>query len=249
MTEIRVPHKTAGECTLPNGDVVWVKTLNQPEKSAVQRSADDYATDAIVPYVTGGAKHALIMAKVCLMESDSFAEKIALEAVSSTEFWRQLNSEFPLPERPSRPDDEKTATLSDEERLRLNEEHALHVVEWNVEIEELTAKRVEAEERVKEQARAAFLAKSIEGRQERMATWMINALHWENLLEGFDFYLLMKAVRKAPNSAVPYFTSLEQVQELDDETRETLLTFYGSLDSVRVEDVPTSPAGVGESQG
>jgi hypothetical protein len=221
------PTRTAGDCVLPNGETVWVQTLNELGRTKADQDAHRYAVLQTMHLRKGGTDYKILQAQARGLSEEEQATFIADQ--NASELAQQCTAQFPDPEQPEKGEMEPAefieATAKWEEACKLATEKR----------ENLYADKYQSE--VKK-----ALAMSRAARVSFVVNGYIAQQYWTEFVTQQTLEILYRAVRLAEDHDMKYFRSVTAVEDADDEVRQTLVEFYTvGLNPPKSEDIPTSP--------
>lgn len=225
-----VPQRTADTCTLPNGEVVWIQTLNELHKADCDRAARRYAALECKDFAPGGPLRAVALQQVQAMSAEDQAMFLAQELYRTGEMFRALDADFPPIPEPERGEGTEAAFVNAHKKWRKACDQ--REVERRAKADTIVKAEVDRCLALQASRRVASCVETYVNRE--FASVFISRIEVEELY---------RAVRQMEDHSVRYYRSAEEVYDLDDRTRETLLIKYAEIDGVRAAEVPTSPAG------
>lgn len=225
MSNAEFPARTAGELTLPNGDLVWVCTLNTLLREQADARARRYAQNECQGLLKGGADYGGVLAEIRSFDPEKQAEYVAQHQYF--EIRRDVEARIPDPPEPEQGDTEP-------------EEYVKAVAQWEGDCKAAALRRQEAEKTRYEAEVAAARQLSSRKRVEACMTAFFGSEYSRHFVERLTIEILYRAARLPDNHTARYFSSVEAVEDAPDDVREALMKFYfGELDTVRAAQVPT----------
>jgi len=102
MSDSQFPNRTAGDVPLPNGDVVFVCTLNTMLREEADQKARWYATAENRDLMKGESGYAELLAQVKAMSAED--QSMFLADQSAWTIRQQAEERYPVPEKPEQGD-------------------------------------------------------------------------------------------------------------------------------------------------
>lgn len=223
----KIPQRSAGEITLPNGVTVWVKTLNQSQKDEVHEKASNYARVMTKPFRKGGEYHRDLWAEYREMEPEEQAEYLAYRKLAAGEITQEIQRKFEYPNPPEKAENE------DDIRFMERKDR------WEADCEAIDKKREEELERRVEAEKEAFLKLASRVRVQKCVDAFILQKYIQYYVKRAEFETLLLATRHPEDHSDFYFRNVQEVIDLDDSVMNALSAYYDSLDSVKPEEIPT----------
>ena len=228
MSFAEFPVRTAGTITLPNGDTVWVCTLNTLLYEEADSEIRWYAQKKCRRYLKGGTDFAELLARVKSMDAEEQSAFLAQQ-----EFYtilRETNEKHPLPMQPEQGD--QTA-----------EAFTKSVMAW-----EEACKKVELKRTKYQQTRYdAEIKKNAALTQAVRIERCCIAYFQQEFGKAFTMRrvseTLYRATRHDDEHTKRYFCSAEAYEDADDSVQNVLTKYYfETLDTVQPSETPTLPA-------
>lgn len=221
------PCRTACYCDLPNGERVWICTLNSAQRLEAERKARRYAATECRSLLPDGSDYGGVVAEVKTLSPEAQAAFLAQQ--DYWQIYRNVEKELPLPPEPEQ--GEQTPEL-----------YTKAVAKW--EKEKANAEKQREEEAVKrfEAAKARYLALPELKRLDACCTAYYNLEFGQAYLSRLNLENLLRAVRNPDAHLQRRFASLEEVEDLDDAMLQALLAKYDALDTLSPSDLPTAPS-------
>lgn len=220
------PAKTAGECALPNGAVVWVQTLNSLHREDCQVKANKVASLECADLGHGGKMRAAVIASVKNRSADEQASMLAMDAFRDGSMVRLVDEKFPVLPQPEHIEGEDEAGWL--ERYQA----------WEASVEERGKARYAYEDELWEAEKAKHAQLTAKERVERCVRSYVSGEWVKAFLRQVRVEQLLRAVRRVDDHRSRYFESVEEIEDLDDPSLQALLDYYDEL-VVNLDAVPT----------
>lgn len=226
MAEAQFPKRSSGDTTLPSGEKVWVRTLNDLHREEVISAANWAGREAASPLRKGGRHYASIMAQLRDLTADTLADAVTTHEMRMGGIVTEIREKHPTPPKP-----ERDAEESDEQFMARADA-------WEVECKGVEVDITKAVEADWERRRADVLALPPGERLKRAHAAEVETAYAEGFTRAFKLEALRRAVRFPDDHNQMRYTCLQEIIDLDDADRDHLCEFYDELDSVGRE-VPT----------
>lgn len=231
MTEMtQFPRRTAGELTLPNGEVVWVQTLGALQRDEVLSDAGQYAQMKCSDIRLGGAMRTAVIAEFKEQPVEDLATYLAAHEYRQGRIRDKVEEKYP--------------DLPDPVRKEESEDKWLTVMaEHEKKQKKLEESRKAYEDKLFEEARQTAIALTPKVRLERCVAAYVGIKYAEVFHRQFLTQQIFHVVRTQEDHRMRYFQSVADVSDLDEATLSVIVDFINNLDSVTGREIPTSPAG------
>lgn len=224
MTTPEFPRRTAGDLTLPNGDLVWICTLNTLLREQADNRARRYAQNECRGLLKGGADYAAVVAEIRSFPADKQAQYLAQQEFFSIR--EDSKGRFPSPPEPTQGD-------------LTPEAYAKQCQKWDTACKAAEAKRKAHEDSRYEAEIKRATALSDKVRVERCVTAYFAREFSRHFVERMVIETMLRAVRIVDDHSVRYFASMQAVEDAPDDVLQAVTQFYNELDTVRPDQVPT----------
>ena len=221
-----IPARTSKIVEIEGLGDVYLKTLNSLEHQESVEEVQKYAGRKLVPFLEGNPDHPALVNEI----QDMVAEGQILYLLNANlvKAFQQALTEVTAPAEPEMKEDA--------------EEHAKAIQEYEEAKASLDARRLEFVE--KRQAEAEKIYRKMKP-QERLEACLIvwrtdKRREWANAC--YPSYVLQRAVRRPESKTERYFANVEEVLDLDDAVRERLWREYETIDTVKPDEIPTTPS-------
>lgn len=226
--EPQIPRKTADVTTLPNGDVVWVKTLSDLLRDQADAESNWHTQSVCRRYMKGGDRCAELTERMSDLSPHEQALYLAGQEMWMFRLQHKASEKYFDPLRPEKNE------LSDEAYMTA-------CLAWEADCQKMAEKRKKFEETLFKAEQDKALALTPKTRVERCCGAYAEREFAKEYFARNTLETLLRAVRRDNDHTRPYFTNVQDIAD-DDARREHLTAFYRSLDSVTPAEVPTSPA-------
>ncbi len=221
------PIRTAGAHQLKCGSTVWIVTMNSLQRNYARENADLAAARYMQRYHPGTDGSAYLAHQLSSLETAELLQ-MAFDAAKSDAATRSvlLWPDIPHPVR---------------DTLETDEEFCCRVTAWDQACLELPSVREDYANSQAEEVRKRALNLQREGLIELCKQYWCRQRYQQEFGCQFTLYTLCTAVRDNSDRWRPFWSSVEQVADLDDDDREALVARYLELDRVTDAMVPTLP--------
>ena len=225
MSDAEFPRRTAGDLTLPNGDRVWVCTLNSRLFEEADEKARWYAQKEARPFLKGQSDYADVVAEIKAKSQEDQAAYLAQNEFP--EMRREVFEKYPIPEKPTQGEDSP-------------EEFGKRVVTWEEECKKADDERQKAFETRYRAEIKKNLDLTARVRQERCCETFYANEWGKAFIKRRERETIYRATRLPDDHTQRYFKSAEAYEDADDAVQEALREFYyKTLDTVKQEEIPT----------
>lgn len=207
--------KTEETVTLTTGDSVLVLRLNDLHKESAARKAHRLALADSLPLTKGGKEYSAVQTEVKQMPKEKQAAYLVQQEYPR--IVKDAEAAFPLPDKP-------------EQGETAPEQFALLSQEWEQKTQDIHSLRQEQIERVYKEKTAAFLALTIEQRQQLCEAAYFAENYSLEFGKAYVMELLYRAVRHQNAPHLRYFSCPSAVEDADDADRNALWECYLSKD-------------------
>jgi hypothetical protein len=225
--QVTLPTRTAGICELPNGQSVWIQTVNALQREQAREAADLAAAREARPFRRSGEGYRALREQFEECGAELLGGYLADCGYLAGSYQREAEQRFPPAEPPVRDEGEgddafdQRVAAWDEQRARAAQQRADHI-EQRYEAVKREASALSEAERIERCCREAYELK----RREAFGT-------------RFVLELLARAVRNVEDHRRPIYAGSDEVADLADEIRDALLAAYFRCDPVSPAQVPT----------
>lgn len=227
--------RPSDDFTIPGGDTVWIQTVNSIHQEEADTEANIFAAVAARRYKKGGEVYDAYRADFENLDIEGQVS-LLLEWYEREEGWRtSAFRKFLPPPEPSKTD-EHGEPKTDIDFIKEVEAH-------ENELDKVANNRVKHVDTLRKAKDKQIRSWTANTRVDRcMDAFMSNFFH-ATLSKRLTLEIILRSVRCADNHSKKYFTSIDDIRELDDDVRQSVIQKYNELDAMKSEDIPTSPAG------
>lgn len=227
------PTRNSGPHTLPDGTIVHIKTLNSIYKDRADQAGVLAGKRSAAPVRKGGAAYAALVAEMKANSAEEQALYVALGKLRRGQYDSEAEDQFPDLVPPERKKEDTEADF-----LKRMDKYEKDVAK-NLE------KRTEKTKALYEATYNDLLQETPRNRVQAALDEAVSDRYYKGYVHAYNCYYIYYAVRMDEDHSEFYFgedeeKGVRQVEDLDDEVRESILRAYNSIDSVKTREVPTS---------
>jgi hypothetical protein len=225
------PRRTADNCVLPNGDTVWVQTLNSFHRSEADREANFAAALDMQRFSVKGQLYGYYKQDFDSMPVETLCDFLADHSLLTGSVQMEAAKKFGIPVQPER--DEKDT----------GNKYIEQVAAYTEAVDKALADREAYIQAARDKAYKFAQGQSRQARTKAAMDALIQSEFAAAHSKRTQFEILYRATRTTANHLEKYYASVEELMDVDDETLNVLTRKYNELDTVSAEQIPTSPDG------
>lgn len=225
--DVPLPKKTCGDFTLSDGTKVWIRTINRLQREKAENEAQWTAASATKLYRKGGKRHASLVDKIKSLTETEQCTYLAGHEIYMGRIQKKVAESIPLPEKP-----ERNSEQNDEAWMKTYDE-------WEKATKAATEQRKQAEDAEWKTINDDCAAMATKARVDKCIECAIERHFVTVYIHSLTMECLLQAVRMPEDHSEPIFSSVQEIEDLDDDVRQQLEEFYYSLDSVSSTQIPT----------